>query len=43
MPVVREVARQLMTEGRIEVTQGGQPLDPQATWKGPVRIRLAPA
>jgi hypothetical protein len=42
VPTVREVARQLAREGRVEVTQGGKRLDPDATWKGPVRIRLTP-
>jgi hypothetical protein len=42
VPVVREVARQLARERRVQVTQRGEPLDPDAAWKGPVRIRLAP-
>ncbi|WP_421120699.1 DUF3253 domain-containing protein [Aquihabitans daechungensis] len=40
VPQVREVARRLATERRVVVTQGGHPLDPDAPWKGPVRIRL---
>jgi hypothetical protein len=42
VPIVREVARRLAAEGRVEVTQGGRRLDPAAQWKGPVRIRLTP-
>lgn len=40
MPEAREVARQLACDGEVEVLQKGEPLDPAAPWKGPVRIRL---
>lgn len=42
VPEVREIARELARQRRVQVTQGGEPLDPDAPWKGPVRIRLAP-
>lgn len=31
--------RALAADGRVEVTQKGERLDPTAPWKGPVRIR----
>lgn len=43
VPEVRDVARHLAIEGRVEITQRGEVLDPDATWKGPVRIRITPA
>ena len=43
VPVARDVARRLAEEGRVEVTQGGERLDPASSWRGPVRIRLTPA
>lgn len=42
VPDVRDVARRLSREGCVEVTQGGQALDPDDDWHGPVRIRLTP-
>ena len=36
---VRAVARELARTGRIEVSQRGKALDPDETWKGPIRIR----
>lgn len=42
VPEVREAARRLAREGAVEVTQGGETLDPAQEWSGPVRIRLAP-
>jgi hypothetical protein len=38
MDPVREVARRLVDEGRVEVTQGGEVVDPVAA-RGPIRIR----
>lgn len=35
---VREAARRLVAEGRVEITQGGRAVDP-STAKGPIRIR----
>jgi hypothetical protein len=40
MDTVRDAARKLVGEGRIEVTQGGEPVDLDAA-KGPVRLRTA--
>ena len=39
MDATRDVAARLAREGRIEVTQQGQPIDP-ASAHGPVRLRL---
>ncbi len=39
MQPVRDVAAQLVSEGRIEVTQKGEPVD-LATARGPIRLRL---
>ena len=41
MPVVREVAAQLVEQGRLVVTQGGKIVDITTT-KGPIRLRLPP-
>jgi hypothetical protein len=38
MAPVRDVAAQLADEGRIDVTQKGEPVDPRA--RGPIRLRL---
>jgi hypothetical protein len=38
MPLVRDAARALVTAGRIEVTQSGQPVDLD-TARGPIRLR----
>jgi hypothetical protein len=38
MPVVRDAARTLVAAGRIEVTQGGEPVDLDAA-RGPIRLR----
>jgi hypothetical protein len=40
MPVVRDAARELVAEGRIEVTQKGEPVDLE-TARGPIRLRTA--
>lgn len=39
MPVVREVAAELMAEGKLRVTQGDQEVHP-LTVKGAIRLRL---
>ena len=39
MAPVRDVAAELADEGRIEVTQRGQPVDPRGA-RGPIRLRL---
>ena len=38
MPVVRDAARELVAEGRIEVTQRGRPVDLD-TARGAIRLR----
>ena len=38
MDDARAAARRLVDAGEVEVTQGGQPVDP-ATARGPIRIR----
>ena len=40
MDDVRDVARALAREGLVDVTQKGDALDPDATWRGPIRIRI---
>ncbi len=39
MPRVRDVARVLVREAQVQVTQRGSPLSAQAPWVGPIRIR----
>jgi Protein of unknown function (DUF3253) len=39
MDQARDVARALAREGNVEITQKGEVLDPDATWRGPIRIR----
>jgi hypothetical protein len=39
MDDARDIARELARQGDVEVTQGGEVLDPDATWRGPIRIR----
>jgi hypothetical protein len=40
LPEARELARELARAGRVQLTQRGRPLDPDAEWRGPIRIRL---
>ena len=40
MDDARDVARALAREGLVDVTQKGDALDPDATWRGPIRIRI---
>jgi hypothetical protein len=39
MDDARDVARRLARDGEVVITQGGEVLDPDATWRGPIRIR----
>lgn len=39
MDEARETARELARNGDVEITQKGEVLDPNATWRGPIRIR----
>lgn len=41
MSEAREVARELARDGRVELTQRGEVLDPDGEWRGPIRIRRA--
>ncbi len=38
MDPVRQAARHLVDQGEVEITQGGQAIDPE-TARGPIRIR----
>mmetsp|Transcript_198 Transcript_198/g.1427 ORF Transcript_198/g.1427 Transcript_198/m.1427 type:complete len:88 (+) Transcript_198:195-458(+) len=40
MEDTRQVARQLAREGNIQIVQKGIVLDPNAAFKGPIRLRL---
>jgi hypothetical protein len=40
MDRARDTARELARAGDVEITQRGEVLDPDADWRGPVRIRL---
>ncbi|MEP6810721.1 MAG: DUF3253 domain-containing protein [Chthoniobacterales bacterium] len=40
LPLAREVARHAARAGEIVVTQRAKELDPNADWRGPVRLRL---
>ena len=35
----RDAARELARDGAVVITQGNDVLDPDATWRGPIRIR----
>lgn len=39
MEKTRDAARDLAKAGEVVVTQGDDVLDPDATWRGPIRIR----
>ncbi len=41
MEPAREAARILARTGEVQITQKGVVLDPDAHWRGPVRIRAA--
>ena len=40
MDDARAAARRLAKEGEVEITQKGTVLDPDAAWRGPIRIRI---
>jgi hypothetical protein len=40
MDQARDTARELARSGDVVVTQRGETLDPDAEWRGPVRIRI---
>lgn len=39
MDDARAAARALARSGDVEITQNGEVLDPDGTWRGPIRIR----
>ncbi len=39
MEPAREAARELARQGRVDILQRGQVVDPDAAWRGPIRIR----
>lgn len=39
MDDARNAARELAREGEVVITQRGEPVDPDAGWRGPIRIR----
>lgn len=39
MEPARQAARALARGGEVQITQGGLVLDPDAIWRGPVRVR----
>lgn len=39
MEQARDVARDLARAGEVEITSHGEVVDPDATWRGPIRIR----
>lgn len=39
MDDARDIARDLARSGEVEITQKGEVLDPDAPWRGPIRIR----
>jgi hypothetical protein len=39
MDQARDTARELARAGDVEITQRGEVLDPNAAWRGPIRIR----
>lgn len=41
MPLVRERARRLARAGVVDICQGGEPVDPEAELRGPIRLRAA--
>jgi hypothetical protein len=40
MDAVRDVVRVAVVAGEVVATQGDTVLDPDAEWRGPIRIRL---
>ncbi|MDX1883378.1 DUF3253 domain-containing protein [Mycolicibacterium sp. 120270] len=38
MEDARDTARELAREGKVVITQKGEPVDPDADWRGPIRI-----
>ncbi|MCG5433155.1 DUF3253 domain-containing protein [Mycobacterium sp. MYCO198283] len=43
MAPAREAAADLARAGSVDITQGGEPVDPDGPWRGPIRIRQRPS
>ena len=41
MDEARDIARSLARDGEVVITQGGEVVDPDADWRGPIRIRTS--
>ncbi len=41
MEPARDIARDLARAGEVEILQHGEVLDPDANWRGPIRIRAS--
>jgi hypothetical protein len=41
MEPARDIARALARAGEVEILQHGEVLDPDANWRGPIRIRAS--
>lgn len=41
MDEARDVARELAVSGDVVIMQRGTVLDPEQSWRGPIRIRVA--
>ncbi len=39
MEQARDIARDLASAGEVEIMQRGEVLDPDAQWRGPIRVR----
>ncbi|BBZ20669.1 DUF3253 domain-containing protein [Mycolicibacterium gadium] len=42
MEAARDIARDLARAGDVEIMQRGEVIDPEAQWRGPIRIRARP-
>jgi hypothetical protein len=41
MADARDLARDLAKSGEVQITQHGEVVDPDSSWRGPIRIRIA--
>ncbi|GFG52501.1 S-adenosylmethionine tRNA ribosyltransferase [Mycolicibacterium agri] len=41
MDEARDAARALAREGKVVITQGGEAVDPDVEWRGPIRISIS--
>ena len=42
MDEARDIARDLANVGEVDIMQRGEVIDPNAQWRGPIRIRARP-